>query len=91
MLSGGGKLAGASGARVRLAAGVWAQMRQAPFLFQMERTFVHFAANGSSEPKSTDAATSSNGRDEHGADVLGCDHSPCRLLKRVKYTHAYAT
>ena len=55
------------------------------------RTLADGAANDGKEPKSTDAATSSNGRDEHGADVLGCDHSPCRLLKRVKYTHAYAT
>ena len=56
-----------------------------------KQTFNRIAANGCLEPKSTDAAASSNGRDEHGADVLGCDHSPCRLLKRVKYTHAYAT
>ena len=45
VLSGRGKLAGASGASVRLTAGVWSQTRQAPFLFQMERTFVLSAAN----------------------------------------------
>ena len=48
-----------------------------------EQTFNQSAANGKKEPKPSDAAARSNGRDKRRADILRCNDSSYRLSRQV--------
>ena len=50
---------------------------------ETERTFNQSAATGRNEPKPSDAAARSNGRDKRRADILRCNDSSYRLSRQV--------